>query len=68
MLICSDSTIVRLQTVMLLLCYDVALLFVTHYVQYYAHQKSCAQLIWHQVSTITIHVHISQKVFIKDVL
>ena len=69
MLICSDSTTVRLQTVILLLCYDVVLLFLTHYnyVQYYVHLKSCAQLILHQVSTITTCTYIT-KPFIKDVL
>ena len=36
--------------------YNAALLFLIHYVPYYAHQKSCAYLTLHQVSTITTYI------------
>ena len=36
--------------------YNAALLFLIHYVPYYAHEKSCACLILHQVSTINTYI------------
>ena len=38
--------------------YDAVLLLLTHYIQYYAYQKTCAYLLLHQVSMITMYITI----------